>query len=320
MNGQHACDHPEPLVPADADVRGFKDMPLDVSRLVDSTVWISLTPVGQAASINLWMRAWNQVPAGSLPDNDRVLEHFSMVGAEWAEVRDAVLSKWVKCSDGRLYHPFLCGKVNKMLDVREQKQAGAAARWKRKQDAKEKQPETGSDAPADAEAMQQHSRNDAPAMPPSLPLPSPPSVEEGTKVPCRKRKASYPQDFEDFWRDYPTDANMSKLKAYEKWKRLSDDDKRKCAASVPGFRKYCSDNTTYRPVHACRFISERRFDGFAAADGGEGQQFMMVRKGTPQWDAWRRYGKEQGKRFFPEVMTVPSEYPPVGSTKTAVNG
>ena len=162
-------DLPEPLVPAEADVRGFKDMPLDVSRLMDSTVWISLTPVGQAASINLWMRAWNQVPAGSLPDNDRVLEHFSMVGSDWADVREAVLSKWIKCSDGRLYHPFLCGKVNKMLEVREQKQAGAAARWKRKQAVQEKQPETGTDAPADAEAMQPHSRDDAPVMPPSPP-------------------------------------------------------------------------------------------------------------------------------------------------------
>ena len=104
-------DLPEPLVPAEADVRGFKDMPLDVSRLMDSTVWISLTPVGQAASINLWMRAWNQVPAGSLPDNDRVLEHFSMVGMDWAEVREAVLSKWIKCSDGRLYSEYLSEKV-----------------------------------------------------------------------------------------------------------------------------------------------------------------------------------------------------------------
>lgn len=76
------------------------------------------------------------------------------------------------------------------------------------------------------------------------------------------RKNPYPEAFETFWRDYPTDALMSKKKAYEQWKRLTEADREAAHAAVPGFRAHCQKNTTYRPVHAQRFLSERRFDGF----------------------------------------------------------
>ena len=32
---------------------------------------------------------------------------------------------------------------------------------------------------------------------------------------------------------------------------------------MPAFRAYCARDPTYRPVHAERFLSQRRFDGFA---------------------------------------------------------
>lgn len=143
-------------------------------------------------------------------------------------------------------------------------------------------------------------------------------VSEPSEEPKGRKRISYPSDFEDFWKLYPTDPNMSKLKAYEKWKKLSADDRKSCSAGVPGFRKYCFDNKSYRPVHACRFISERRFEGFAPSGGAQdGQKTIAVRKGTPEWNAWVAYRREQGKTFNPDVLSVPSSYPPVNVKEPA---
>jgi hypothetical protein len=79
-----------------------------------------------------------------------------------------------------------------------------------------------------------------------------------------KRKANYPSSFEDFWHNYPTDPLMSKKKAYEQWKRLAVVDRVAALAACGPFREFCHLHSTYRPVHAQRFLSERRFDGFTA--------------------------------------------------------
>jgi len=78
------------------------------------------------------------------------------------------------------------------------------------------------------------------------------------------KKDPYPEQFEAFWREYPTDPLMSKKKAHEQWRKLNQVDRDAARAAIPGFKDHCRKNPTYRPVHAERFISERRFDGFKA--------------------------------------------------------
>jgi len=78
-------------------------------------------------------------------------------------------------------------------------------------------------------------------------------------------RKQYTPEFEAFWQAYPTDALMSKLKAFEKWRRLSAFDRASAMAALPGFRAHCANDPTYRPVHAERFLSQRRFDGFVEA-------------------------------------------------------
>ena len=72
-------------------------------------------------------------------------------------------------------------------------------------------------------------------------------------------------EFEIFWTDYPTDSLMSKKRAFEEWELLPPPDREAARAAIPAFRDYCRKHPTYRPVHAERFLSQRRFDGFAAA-------------------------------------------------------
>jgi hypothetical protein len=101
----------EPLIGADVDLRGFEYMPVDVRRLLTSETWMTSTGEEKAAAMSLWLESWHQVPAGSLPDNDRMLAHLSQSGTKWKRVRDGALRGWVKCSDGRFYHPVVCEKA-----------------------------------------------------------------------------------------------------------------------------------------------------------------------------------------------------------------
>ena len=85
-----------------------------------------------------------------------------------------------------------------------------------------------------------------------------------TKAPPRRSaswRKSYPPEFEAFWAGYPNDPIMSKVRALLRWECLSLEDRNKAQAALPAFRKHCARNPTYRPVHAERYLSQRRFDG-----------------------------------------------------------
>ncbi len=105
----------EPLTPPDCDLRDFAFMPLDVVRLRDSDLAALEAPEACWAAVLLWCASWHQIPAASLPDDDRVLANlagFGRVVKEWQRVRSGALRGWVMCSDGRLYHPVIAEKAN----------------------------------------------------------------------------------------------------------------------------------------------------------------------------------------------------------------
>jgi len=99
----------EPLVPAEVDLRGMAFMPLFGDRLFKSTTWIEACAVARAGVLQLFWHAFaHEVPAGSLPDNERVLADHAGLGLKvFRRVRAQVLRGWVKCNDGRLHHPVL---------------------------------------------------------------------------------------------------------------------------------------------------------------------------------------------------------------------
>lgn len=106
---------PAPLTPADCNLQDFPFMPLDVARLRDSDMAAYVSPEACWAAVLLWSAAWHQVPAASLPDDDRFLAKaagYGRVVKEWMNVREGALHGWVKCADGRLYHPVVAEKAN----------------------------------------------------------------------------------------------------------------------------------------------------------------------------------------------------------------
>ena len=100
-----------PLTPADCDLRGYEFMPLFGTRLYTSEFNERANDAEFRAAHRLWWAAWQQCPAGSLPDNDDALCRYADLGRDtraWKRVKEIALWGFVKCSDGRLYHPVLC--------------------------------------------------------------------------------------------------------------------------------------------------------------------------------------------------------------------
>ncbi len=90
-------------------------MPLDVVRLRDSDLAAMESPEACWAAVLLWCASWHQIPAASLPNDDRVLANlagFGRVVKEWQKVKEGALRGWFECSDGRLYHPVIAEKAN----------------------------------------------------------------------------------------------------------------------------------------------------------------------------------------------------------------
>lgn len=101
---------PPPLVPAEVDLRGLEYMPLLGARLFGSDFDLDASDAEFRVGLRLWWAAWNQVPAGSLPSEDhriRGLAGLAENPSKWNKVRDRALGGFVKCSDGRLYHPIV---------------------------------------------------------------------------------------------------------------------------------------------------------------------------------------------------------------------
>ena len=111
---------PPPLVPAEVDLRDFPYLQLDVVRLRDSD--LAAVPDGEVfrAAVLSWCASWHQIPAASLPDDDNVLARILGYGRDvrsWSKLRAAgALRGFVKCSDGRLYHPDIAETATRAIE------------------------------------------------------------------------------------------------------------------------------------------------------------------------------------------------------------
>lgn len=99
------------LTPKECDVSNFPFMPLDIDRLLNSETWILGGDSEKVASMTLWLKSWSQVPAASIPNNDKMLAHLSGMGSKWKKVKEHALRGWVDGGDGRLYHPVVAEKA-----------------------------------------------------------------------------------------------------------------------------------------------------------------------------------------------------------------
>lgn len=120
---------PDPMTPTGCDLTDFAFMPLDVLRLRDSELASNETPEACWAAVLLWAASWHQVPAASIPNDDRWIAKAAgyalrgRIDAAWKRVRTGAMRGWVECTDGRLYHSVVAEKA------REAWQAKLRQRW-----------------------------------------------------------------------------------------------------------------------------------------------------------------------------------------------
>lgn len=132
-HGAGLTDLPDPPVPADLDLRGYGYMPLHGHKLFTSGYYAAAlrNPRGGIAALKLWWIAWQQCPAGSLPNDERELARFADVGSDmraWQRIRAVALHGFTLHSDGRLYHSLLVEEAWRAVEER-----GHARNRKRKQ-------------------------------------------------------------------------------------------------------------------------------------------------------------------------------------------
>lgn len=144
-------------------------------------------------------------------------------------------------------------------------------------------------------------------------------VKEGKDKKNSRKRVSYPPEYENLWKAYPTDNLMSKSEGLQAWKKLDAEDRVACFDSVPAFRAYCKSNPDYRPIHLCRYIQKRRFDGMLEAGRKiaerQQEQRVFVAYDSPQWWAWDKHlrattGRGPLKSERDGGWRFPTEWPP----------
>lgn len=112
---------PAPLVPREADLRGYDFMPFYGAWLRASDFNATCTDAEYRAAVNLWWSSWHQSPPASLPDNDQALCMHADLGRDmrrWNKVKKVAMAGFVLCSDGRWYHEFLSVQAKIQWDAR----------------------------------------------------------------------------------------------------------------------------------------------------------------------------------------------------------
>ena len=227
-------------------------MPLYVADYLGDTQHLTVEQHG--AYMLLLMAMWRS--GGRLPaDAQKIARIVRMTPARWLKISDDIMA-FFEVDGGEITQKRLAAEIEKASE-KHQRRVSAGSKGGIAKSLKNK------DEPhSNAKAMLCHSSEPE----------SEEEKREGDKSPScpkpRKARVSYPADFEEFWKGFPTDANMSKAEAFKAWKPMLDDDKALVLASLPAFRRYCLDRPDYRPVHACRYLSQRRFEGHAAAKNG----------------------------------------------------
>src|SRR5215207_6386344 len=124
------------LTSSDCDLRDFAFMPLDIVRLFGSEFHAMANDGEWRAGVTLWLKSYQQVSAGSLPNDDIALARLAEFGRDlrsWKKVKTGAMRGWRLCSDGRLYHPVVAEKVKeawrRKFAMRERGRLGNEKRW-----------------------------------------------------------------------------------------------------------------------------------------------------------------------------------------------
>jgi hypothetical protein len=107
-----------PPYPADTSAKGWR-FELDHEKIRKSDTWALAPRDVRPWLLMLWMVAWEQVPCGSLPNNDAlIIARLEIAPKVYVKYRAVILSGWYLAGDDRLYHETITLRVMEMLKKR----------------------------------------------------------------------------------------------------------------------------------------------------------------------------------------------------------
>lgn len=191
---------PQPPYAADTRAKGWR-FELDLERIQQSDTWALADAEARPWLLMIWCTAWQQVPCGSLPADERIL--CARIGANakvWAKHREVLLRGWEPAADGRLYHGVIVAQVRAMLG-RKDAEKTRKAEYRARMDAERKR--TSASVPRDKRGTPKgrtresggkdatgtgtgtgtsRNTNTPPTPPPSDELPGSPALDGGSKA------------------------------------------------------------------------------------------------------------------------------------------
>lgn len=275
----------EPLTTPDVDLRNFAFMPLDVVRLRDSDLVAQASDAAFRAAVLLWCAAWHQVPAGSLPDDERALAHLSGFGRDlrsWRSVRDEALRGFEKCSDDRLYHPVIAEKAIEAWSKKQAfKKRTAAARATKAAKASVTEPETGDVADHKGQGTGDRGQGQATAANAAAATPPPPALDD-------LRKACVEAAGQDFPKGFGLIVEQSALYSVEE--RI-----------LPIIRDAAADAAKAGgPIRSWAYFAEAIGDPLRGSPGASAPlvDYVWCEKGTPEFDRGNAARVARGEKTF----------------------
>jgi|GEM_PF-2196909 len=277
---------PEPLTPEYCDLRGYEFMPLFGHKLFASEFYTEASADEFRAGLRLWWAAWNQVPAGSLPNSDRALATLADFGRDieaWQDVKERALHGFIECSDGRLYHPMICAeaiesyeerlrKSKRRSDDKERLKQWREMRRNQERNASHADDTEGSETEVKrvSGAYQTEERNasvqraarrdrDRDSNTPIVPTGDEPTLElEAEEANSGSETEGPARDFEAFWSAYPRkDGKASARKAYDRARRKIGHEAIMRAVSAWPFGENVRNGQDFRPHPASWLNGER---------------------------------------------------------------
>jgi len=209
---------PDPMTPPECDLRDFAFMPLDVARLRDSDLTADASGDEFRAAVLLWCAAWHQVPAGSLPNDDKVIAHLAGYGRaprEWKKIRLGALRGFVECDDGRLYHPHVSAKAIEAWESRgrfAEKREKDRERLRNWRDLKREKGDSGNDGETRFNGSGNAFRN-------ANETSKTGDRGQGTVVPFDKSNGAEPDSDKDFWDSAKAYLGKSRASLIGQWVR-----------------------------------------------------------------------------------------------------
>lgn len=113
--------------PPETRAKGWR-FELDLEQISQSDTWALASPDLRPWLLMLWSISWQQVPCGSLPNDDEIIAaRIGMKPAAFKKARAVLLRGWWAADDGRLYHPTVTQRVLTMLETKQKEKDRKAA-------------------------------------------------------------------------------------------------------------------------------------------------------------------------------------------------